>query len=174
MVLHLSEICKGYPGLNATAGTYLMENCIVCLSRHQHNCTGTIFTVSGDQSVAYDLVWENIYNDQMDRTYKDQFDATEQGAYCLAILLALKQNLYTVILKSPRLNGFDYYLGDEGDILFQNKARLEVSGIFKGPQNVDTRYKEKRQQIQISNSSNLPGIVGVIEFSSPLAKFGSK
>jgi len=93
----------------------------------------------------------------------------------LAILLALKLTDYTIIEKSARKNGFDYWLGQKGDILFQKKARLEISGIFKGAvKDVNARYKVKVKQTNQSDSLNLPAYVGIVEFSNPTANFGVK
>ena len=90
-------------------------------------------------------------------------------------MLALKLTDFTIIEKSARKNGFDYWLGQKGDILFQKKARLEISGIFKGAEkDVNARYKVKVKQTNQSDSLNLPAYVGIVEFSNPIANFGTK
>ena len=121
------------------------------------------------------LVWDNIFDEQLDRTWADQFYATEHGAVCLAILIALKMTNYTIIEKSARKNGFDYWLGEKDDILFQKKARLEVSGIFKGTEkDVNKRYKIKVIQTNQSDLLKIPAYIGIVEFSNPIANFGIK
>ena len=47
----------------------------------------------------------------------------------IAILLAHKLTGFEIIEQSARENGFDYYLGF-AEPYFQQKALLEVSGIF--------------------------------------------
>ena len=71
----------------------------------------------------------------MRRTHNDLQDATEAGACGLAILLVQLFVGYTVVERSVKGTGFDYWLGSENDALFQNKARLEASGILRGDQN---------------------------------------
>ena len=175
MTIDIQEIANGLPGLSKVSGQHLYESCVVCLTRHKHSHLGTAFNVYGDNEINYNLIWDNIYDDQLERTWADQFYATEHGAVCLAILLALKLTEFTIIEKSARKNGFDYWLGQKGDLLFQKKARLEITGIFKGAEkNVNTRYKVKVKQTNQSDSLNLPAYVGIVEFSNPIANFGTK
>ena len=66
--------------------------------------------------------------------FRSEF-TTEQAAYGTAFLIIRELTDLTVIERSRKGTGFDYWLGtfdtDEGQ-LFQNKVRLEVSGIRKG------------------------------------------
>ncbi|MCW5198403.1 hypothetical protein VU07_01785 [Desulfobulbus sp. F4] len=175
MILNIKDICQGLPGLSKTSGAHLFEGCVVCLSRHNHNPAGTTFSIYGDEEINYQITWENIFDDQLNRTWNDQVYATEHGAVCLAILIALKMTRYTIIEKSPRMNGFDYWLGDKNDIPFQKKARLEISGIFRGTeQDVNKRYRVKIKQTDQSDSLGLPAYIGIVEFSNPMANFGIK
>jgi hypothetical protein len=175
MILDIHEITSGFPGLTVRSGEHLYEACIVCLTRQNHSYKDTKFTIYGDANIDYTLTWEDICDDQLERTWSDQIYATEHGAVCLAILLALKLTKFTVIEKSARQNGFDYWLGEKSDGLFQHKARLEVSGIFTGnQQEVNTRYKVKIKQTDQSDGLNLPAYIGIVEFSNPIAKFGEK
>ncbi len=175
MTIDLIEITQGLPGLSKVSGQHLYESCVVCLTRQNHDSTGTNFSVYGDNEIDCNLIWENIFDDQLDRTWNDQFYATEHGAVCMAILLALKLTDYTIIEKSARKNGFDYWLGDKNDMLFQKKARLEVSGIFSGKaKDIDCRYRVKVKQTEQSDALKIPAYVGIVEFSKPIANFGSK
>ena len=175
MTIDIDEIVQGLPGLSIVSGRHLFEACVVCLTRQNHISKGTAFYVYGDAKIDFNLTWENIFDEQLDRTWGDQFYATEHGAVCLAILLALKLTSYTIIEKSARKNGFDYWLGEKGDLLFQKKARLEVSGIFTGSStDVNTRFKCKVKQTNQSDSLNIPAYIGIVEFSHPFANFGAK
>jgi hypothetical protein len=175
MTIDIREIVQGLPGLSIVSGQHLYESCVVCLSRSNHKYVGTTLGVYGDSKIDCTITWDNIFDNQLDRTWGDQFYATEHGAVCIAILLALKLTKYTIIEKSARKNGFDYWLGEKGDILFQKKARLEISGIFKGTEKeVNTRYKVKVKQTNQSDSLNLPAYIGIVEFSNPITNFGAK
>ena len=79
---------------------------------------------------------------------------------------------YTVIERSRRGTGFDYWLGKKGDnseIPFQNAVRLEVSGIRKGDDSrIKARIKQKLEQVSPTDGT-LPVYIVVVEFSNPLA-----
>ncbi|MEC4819430.1 MAG: hypothetical protein SAK29_40100 [Scytonema sp. PMC 1069.18] len=76
----------------------------------------------------------------MRRFNADTEVATEYGAYGIAALLMPYLTGLTVIERSIKGKslGFDFWLGsiDDPNTLFQRKARLEVSGIRKGSQNI--------------------------------------
>ncbi|TLV00490.1 hypothetical protein [Dyadobacter luticola] len=173
--MNIQTILDGLPGLSKTSASHLYEGCVVCLARHNHSYKGTQLALQGDATEEISLAWNNIFDDQLDRTWADQFYATEHGAVCLAILIALRLTDYTIVEKSARKNGFDYWLGKKDDILFQRKARLEISGIFKGKESdMLARHKVKIKQTNPSDNLLLPAYVGIVEFSKPMAIFGVK
>ena len=153
---------------------HLLEACLVCLFRHNH-FSNLGFKVKGDQEIDFTLVWNSNFTHEMDNSWKEQDDATERGAECLSILLVQELTKYTIIERSVKTTGFDYWLGESNGILFQKKARLEISGIFKGNESkVNQRVKIKLEQVKQSNNLNIPAFVSVIEFSLPMGKFVSK
>ena len=103
-------------------------------------------------------------------------EATEYGAICLAIWSVHETTDYKVIRRSPKLTGFDYWLGDKADDYpFQDKARLEISGILKGTNSqIKQRMNEKLKQTNRTDHLNLPAVITVVEFSNPLAKIKLK
>ena len=66
-------------------------------------------------------------------------------------------------------SGIDYWLAPgplmQGSVM-QPSARLEVSGILRGPERIGGRVKEKLKQTQKS-AGELPVTVVVVEFSRP-------
>lgn len=133
--------------------------------------------VNGSSKQQFSLNWTGLYSDQLDRTWKDQEEATELGAVCLAVQLALKMTDYTVIERSAKTTGFDCWLGaaTDDELIFEKKARLEISGIFNGDSgSVNTRYKIKVKQTKQSDHSRLPAYIAIIEFSKPMAKLGDR
>ena len=172
--LEIKEIEKGLPGITPTAAGQLSEACMVCLHRSNHPENVTL-TLTGDANKSYNLVWKDLFNEQIDRTYQDQEYTTEHGAVCISALLAIKETDYTIIERSRKGTGFDYWLGYKDAVPFINSARLEVSGIFKGGQKpLETRFKKKIKQTNQSDSTQLPAYVSIVEFSSPIAKFAKK
>jgi hypothetical protein len=100
-------------------------------------------------------------------------EATEYGACAIAILLVLDLTEFTVIERSRKGTGFDYWLGDEEN-LFQ-QARLEISGILKGSRNdIAHRVDEKRRQTARAGHSKTPAYVCAVEFGGPVARMVTK
>ena len=104
-------------------------------------------------------------------TWNDEDELTEEAACGIAILLVEEMTEYTVIRRSRKKTGVDYFLGfKESEIPFQDSARLEVSGILSGVDSkIRSRIKEKVKQIAPSDDGILPAYVTVIEFSAPIA-----
>lgn len=175
MKLDLNDIKNGFPGLTKAIGASLYEGCIVSLERSGHKSNDAILYVDGEKKATHRLNWDDIYDEQLNRSWADQTEATEYGAVCIIILIAIKNTGYTVIERAVKGDGFDYWLGDHDSMLFQKKARLEISGIFKGNDGmVKARYKQKIKQTNLSDSQGLPAYVGIVEFSKPIANFGFK
>ncbi len=150
------------------------EAAAVCLEHHGHQ-KEIPFNIEGEISLNIQLNWLKI--DQKIRdNWLDLQEATEYGAICLAIWTVHETTDYKIIRRSPKLTGFDYWLGDKAsDYPFQDKARLEISSILNGTKSqIKQRLKEKLEQSKRSDHLNLPAIVVVVEFSRPLAKIQLK
>ena len=130
---------------------------------------GAQLRVSGCANNIYRLEWPPI-TDQSRRTWNDLQEATEYGAMGIAVLLAKRETGHAVLQRSRKGTGFDYWMGDESIEPFQNKARLEISGILNGGDDeVRKRVRQKLKQASRSNGS-LPAYVIVVEFGKPLAQ----
>ncbi len=109
-------------------------------------------------------------------TYNDLQDATEHGAYGIALLSAARVLGATVAGRSFKGTGFDFHLQPPGagatsdpDDIFADKWALEVSGILKGDASkVAARLRDKRAQV--ADAAQLTTtLVAVVEFSEPYA-----
>ena len=130
--LDLSDLGRspGFPNLTPAKGQSLAEAAVVCLKNRRHQ-PGKRLKVFGTQNVEYGLEWPMATN-QMERTHNDLQDATEDGACAVALSLSFKMKGLTFIERSWKGPGFDYWIGKVAGGIFQNKTRLEVSGILKG------------------------------------------
>lgn len=166
-VIDLRELAKGAPALTPALGEVLCEAATMCLEQvHQ---SPVPMKVQGSKKAVFVLSWP-AGTAQVRRSYNDLQDATRDGATGIAILLVKKTAGYTVVLRSRKGTGFDYWLGNAGDALFQNKARLEVSGILAGgPANIAARKKKKDVQTKRSDKLGLPAHIVVVEFAGPVA-----
>lgn len=103
-------------------------------------------------------------------------DITEQGAVCISVLMAKQLTDYTIIERSWRGTGIDYRLGYESDPLMQRVARLEISGIKteSATNTMSARYEQKVKQTELSDNTNLPAYISIIEFSIPKCLFNKR
>jgi hypothetical protein len=86
-------------------------------------------------------------------------------------LITLEFTNYTVIKKSRKGTGFDYWIGNENDEtdIFAESARLEVSGI-KNPRteaDFENRVREKVRQVKPTDNIGLPAYIIVTDFKAP-------
>ena len=170
----LETLSEGTPGITPADGKAYAEAAAVCLEKQGHS-NGIPMQIFGDFSENYIIFWNQV-TDQMRRCHLDIQDATELGAYGFAALLLPKLTDLTIVSRSWKGTGFDFWLGkkSDGDILFQGKTRLEISGILKGSRtNIDTRVKEKIRQTDCSDGE-FPAIIFVSEFSQPCSKVVNK
>ena len=178
-ILDLERIRSGFPGITAKVGEYLLEGCVVCLNRKNHQ-SGVTLSISGDFRENVPIRWTLPTTKQMERTWANQNEATESGAVCIAVLLVEELTDYTVLGRSRVGTGIDYWLGHKGrtvddQAVIKGDARLEVSGIFQGTESErNYRYKVKLVQTDKSDDTRMPVFVSVVEFGGPHALFGEK
>lgn len=175
MIVNLSDITLGMPGISPIVGADLMENCMTMF----HRCGHTIPTqlcMSGINNETVSIQWEDNVNDQVERSHADTTENTELSAVCLSVLLIRLFTDYTVVSRSRIGTGFDYWLGKNDDPLFTPLARLEISGIEKeSPSNtIEIRYKQKEKQVAASDETGLPAYISIIEFGTPKALFNQR
>ncbi|GIW23484.1 MAG: hypothetical protein KatS3mg068_2491 [Candidatus Sericytochromatia bacterium] len=171
----LNDINIGLPGVTSSIANCMIEACIVSLDEYGHNNNCILKVKTENDIKEYIVNWDKELTEQIRRSWNDKEEAIEYGASCIGILLTLKLTDYTIILRSAKKTGIDYWLGYEKDIL-DFKARLEISGIGKESSNnsIDKRLKIKEEQVKKSDNSNLPVFIAILEFSKPEARYLKK
>lgn len=152
-------------------GANLAEAAGVCLESQGH-AQGVEIQVRGHIVGDYSVEWPTITEEHR-RFRNDESETTEDGASGVAILLVELETPYSVIRRSRKSTGIDYWLGDASDVTFQRKARMEVSGIRQGNSRViRARVNQKLNQTKASDDlyGNLPAYVIIVEFGTPLAE----
>ena len=174
-LLDLDRLSNDFgPGLSSAGGAYIAEAAAVCLDSRGH-ASGIQLPTQGHFQRAYLLRFGPV-TDQERRTHADLEVATENGAYALSILIIESCTGLSVVERSRKGTGFDYWLGhgNGSDMPFVDKARLEVSGIREGgPQDIDRRVSAKLRQVSPSDG-RLSAYIVVVEFSAPVAKVAKK
>jgi hypothetical protein len=167
--LNLDRLADGFAHIPAECGAGLAQASVVCLVRQGHS-SGVRLRVDGSFQADFVVRWSFILTDAMRRFWNDLEVATENGAYGIALLLMQTLTGFTVLERSRKGSGFDWWLG-KGDNLFQDKARLEVSGILRGDDGrINSRVADKQRQIGQPDSSEQAVYVVVVEFGAPRAK----
>ena len=174
-MIDLNELRNGLPAITPAWGRAMAEASGVCLESQGHRRSVPL-RVMGYVSHTQALDWTPI-GDQERRSWADLQEATEFGATANAALLAKQELGYAVVERAAKGTGIDYWMGNEVEgPTFQNKARLEVSGILRAEGNsqdvqtaVSVRVRANQRQTQQSRGT-LPACVIVVEFGSPLAE----
>jgi len=165
----------GFPALTPAMGATYAEAAGVCFHHGGHD-PGVVMDVRGVEECQLPVRWPPV-TEQMLRSRNDLQDATRDGAYAVAIGLALELTGLKVVLQAKKGpdSGFDYWLGESEDSLFQGASRLEVSGILKDDgYEVKRRLNEKKRQVGKSDHTGLPAFVCVVEFGQPQSHFVKK
>ena len=174
MEINVTLIKSGLPGITPVAASQLYEAFEVCMHTSGHVEKVSLST-AGIINDSIELLWTDEYNSQKERTYADMQYTVEHGAVCLSVMLSTALTPYTVIERSRKGTGIDYWLGDKDSILFQKKARLEVSGILKGDDAaLNRRYSAKAEQTRQSDELHIPAFISIVEFSNPKVLFNRR
>jgi hypothetical protein len=169
--LSFDALKDGRLGVSSAYGSFLAEAASQCLYRNDHP-DPVLLEVTGDKCVHGNLTWGE-FDGRHHGTWADAQEATEYGAYGVAILVALPLTRTSRVQRSAKGTGIDYWLGDGLDErgIFQRTARLEVSGILKGKEvEIAARLREKLVQIKQSDLTTLPGYVVIVSFATPEAR----
>lgn len=137
----------------------------VCLEEQGHALVVSLL-VDGQIAESFSICRFGV-SQRMRDAHNDDEVTTEHGAYGLAIVLVRSLTDLTVLRRSKKGTGFDYWLGFEDGFLFRDAARLEVSGIRRGSEGaLRSRMSAKKRQMRVSKEI-LPAWVAVVEFSAP-------
>ena len=176
VVLDLRSLESGMPALTPALGRVHAEAAAACLDNQGHR-EPVALSVRRIDGPGFILRWPEL-TETMRRAYNDLERATELGAYGIAIMLIKEQTGLAVVWQSKKGTGFDYWLGPveaEDQLVFQNSARLEVSGILSGTESQFlTRVKQKLKQTTASDETGLPAYAVVVEFGCPQAEVAKR
>jgi hypothetical protein len=163
--LPLNELEKRHPGVTAAIASTFCEAAAICLQRH-HSAPADINIKHNDELVAT-AKWEEPDESSL-RAWANEIDATEAGAYGLALAAVEVSDGFVAYARAETRTGADYYLGQAGADLddLENSHRLEVSGISLADEaKINARLRRKVAQAK-AGSSNLPAIAAVVGFSN--------
>ena len=163
------------PAITPSYAGMLGEAAAVCLEENCHP-PGVVLDLVGDSNETLLITWRELGEEHVS-SYSDLEEATEYGAYGIALVAVRELKGKTAISRSAKGGGFDWWVGDSEDpqtLPFQGKVRLEVSGILRGrPGQLQARLRQKKKQTDLSDSLG-PAIIAIVQFSEPLAHIEAK
>src|SRR5438132_10658444 len=106
--LTLEDLSEGFPHIPPECGTVLVQSAVLCLEGQGHQ-SGALLTVRGSFDTAFRLLWSVDVTEAMRRYWNDPAETAEQGAYSLALLMLRSLARLTVLERSRKGNGFDWW-----------------------------------------------------------------
>ena len=171
-IFDLDTLADGIPTLSGGFCAMVAEAAAVCLTQEGHQSDAEL-EIRGLTDESVELRWQPITEEAV-ATYADPEVATEYGALAIAFLTVNEFTQFTIIRRSMKGTGFDYWLSNDDQIPFKEDARLEISGIRSGDdRQLRARIREKSRQTDRSDGP-LPAYIAVVEFSRPVSYLDEK
>ena len=144
----IERLHERHPGFTEAISQAYAEAAAVCLSRH-HSSPRSLGVSSEGGSRDYTVEWSQA-DDALQRAYANRDDATEFGAYGLALSAAEAFFGLLAVSRADVRTGADYYLAAQpSPDSLENLIRLEVSGTDRGTSPmVARRLREKVEQLR--------------------------
>lgn len=172
VAIQLDASNQAFEALTPYFGAMCCEAASFCFEQHGH-AVPTRAALSGCETPHAHFHWAPPAL-QAAATYRDKDVAAENGAYALAIAVLNQVHGYRAIERSAKGTGFDFWIGTtQGDLPFNGKVRLEVSGIFEGQSRVGSRLTSKLKQMAPSDQSG-SGFAVVAGFGRPTVAVGKR
>lgn len=164
--LPFHDLASRHPGVTRGLSETYSEAARVCLDRH-HSSPVAFIVQHGSEAHETETEWE-ASDDHLKRGWANETDATEFGAYGLALAAVELTTGMVAVSRAETLTGADYYLGPANGSLndLETSYRLEVSGVSGGSEStIVNRLRQKVEQAAAGNS-NLPAIATVVGFAA--------
>ncbi len=162
--LRFSDLRERHRGVTEAVGRAYAEAAGVCLDRH-HVSPQPFHIVDAPNERRAFAHWA-APDERTKDAWANRDDATEAGAYGLALATVELARGLVAVRRAETLTGSDYYLGTPGEAAHSLKTlfRLEVSGVDSGDEaRLAARLNQKIRQADRGNSK-LPAIALVIGF----------
>ena len=176
--LILDTLGEGIPVIDNELAGMMKKSAMVCLNHHQHQ-SGVQLYVEPEKIGFCTLHWTGHVTIEMLRQYAGTTaklrnyaptTRTIDDATCAIALLFIRDNTeYTAFEKATIGTTVDYYLRNQAtdsDLIFNNTARLEISGILQTtPTNtMQGRLRQKQRRLV---DEGLQTFIVIVEFSQP-------
>ncbi len=164
--LRFADLHERHHGVTAAIGNAYAEAAGVCLDRHHVSPQSFLLVNAGGELRA--LTRWVAPDARTKSAWANRDDATEAGAYALALAAVETALGLVAVRRAETLTGSDYYLGAPGEVAqsFMALFRLEVSGVDSGDDTrLSARLAQKIRQAR-HGRSRLPAIALAVGFKS--------
>lgn len=147
---------------------------LVCLEHNSHTSgTETDLRNLNETLERLNLVWTRSIEDNDRRNWGGPSNAAERAGEGMAWLIIHRFTDFTVIKRSLKKTGVDFWLGykqDVEELVFQDKARMEAKGRteLRYESHIRQVVNKALEQTELSNSTGMPAYIVVTEFSRPV------
>lgn len=165
--INLTNLSGNIGGVISSFGAYMQHCAIYCLTSQNH-LSGVKFRIkTNTKTIEYEILWDAIEDNNLQRSMGDEERATEFGAMGLAILLTLELTDYRSFEVAGKGTRVDFLLYK--DDLKSDFAKLEVSGIRSAntSNNLLKRLNTKKKQAQKSKDNSKQTYIAIVEFNTP-------
>jgi len=133
--LHLNKLKQGLPVISKNRGANMAEAIAFCLTMQGFK-SGVTLKIEGDFKEEFQLIWTDIIDEDIIKSWQDWKEAREEGAMGLSILVLMEITNYNYFERSHQTTGYDFWLDivegkDWRNTYRQKLAKLEISGIWK-------------------------------------------
>ena len=136
----------------------------MCLDRH-HKSPLEVDIDAPSRTCSAIVRWA-FADERTKGAWNNEIDATEQGAYCVALVVVELTEGLVAVRRAEKETGADYYIAPINAQVedLEGWRRLEVSGVDKG--NISAVQQRLRQKVAQAKrgKSNLPAIAAVVGF----------
>jgi hypothetical protein len=160
--LCFEDLSARHAGVSQGVSSSYAEAVCVCLDRH--HTSPAEFQVKDNGRIDQASAEWNRADERTKRAWANSDDATEAGAYGLALAAIEIMRGLVAVRRAETRTGADYYLGAPGAVMddLEASVRLEVSGTDNGGEAViNGRLRQKLEQAS-KGRSNLPAIASVV------------
>jgi hypothetical protein len=127
LLLRLDGLQERHPGLTQAVVDSYVEAAAVCFSRHHQSPVTLSLQHGADQE--FRVVHYPVPDDRMLRAHGNEIDATEAGAYGVALAAVEAVAGLVAVGRAERLNGANWYVAPHGtDIFLQSADERIIDG----------------------------------------------
>ncbi|MCL4266627.1 MAG: hypothetical protein KJ069_25760 [Anaerolineae bacterium] len=169
--INLNNLADIVQGMSPGKALFQIECCVWCMLETNKRNGEILRVLDNSLREFYSVVWDETALDmeKINNSIHDD-EGIEYGAEAIALILAILKTEFDAVKRSKKGKGYDYRLVRRDSLLFQQSARLEISGILRGSnRRVTAREREKLDQVSQYVESTSACVI-VIEFSGFLAK----